>query len=51
MIRKTDLTDAQDISNIYNHYITHTVISFEEASTSAEKMSSIMNAAFQHRLP
>jgi len=51
MIRKTDLTDAQDISNIYNHDITHTVISFEETSVSAEEMSSRMNAVFQHRLP
>lgn len=51
MIRRADLTDAQDISNIYNHYITHTVITFEEATVSAEEMSSRMNAVFQQRLP
>ncbi len=51
MIRRADLTDAQDISNIYNHYISHTVITFEDAIVSAEEMSGRMNAVFQQRLP
>lgn len=51
MIRRADLTDAQDISSIYNHYISHTVVTFEETGISAEEMSGRMNDIFQQRLP
>lgn len=30
MIREVKLSDAESITNIYNHYIKNTVITFEE---------------------
>jgi L-amino acid N-acyltransferase YncA len=30
VIRPVQLTDAQAVARIYNHYILHTVITFEE---------------------
>jgi L-amino acid N-acyltransferase YncA len=39
MIRCATLTDAAAIAHIYNHYIEHTVITFEEQPLSAEQMA------------
>jgi phosphinothricin acetyltransferase len=38
MIRPVKIEDAQVISGIYNYYIEHTVITFEEAPVSAGEM-------------
>lgn len=38
MIRKVDLRDADQIADIYNHYVRNTIITFEEAELSSETM-------------
>ena len=38
MIRPIKLIDAKEISKIYNYYIKHTVITFEEQAVSIEEM-------------
>ncbi len=38
MTREVKLSDAEAILNIYNHYILHTVISFETAPLSLQEM-------------
>lgn len=39
MIRYASVADAVQIARIYNHYIRHTTVTFEEAEVSAEKMA------------
>ena len=38
MIRPAILNDAAAISDIYNHYVMHTVITFEEIAVTADEM-------------
>ena len=38
MIRKVNLDDAAQIRDIYNHYVDHTIITFEENQVSIENM-------------
>ena len=38
MIRKATANDAETITDIYNHYITHTIVTFEETPVSSEEM-------------
>ncbi|MDR2101947.1 MAG: GNAT family N-acetyltransferase [Treponema sp.] len=38
MIRPVSIADARDIAEIYNYYIEHTVITFEEIPVSLEEM-------------
>ncbi len=44
MIRKVNLSDAEDIVAIYNHYITDTTISFEVTPLSVEEMRQRISA-------
>lgn len=39
MIRSVHITDAHDITNIYNHYIKNTTITFEELEITSEEVS------------
>lgn len=39
MIRTVEVSDAQAIASIYNHYVANTTISFEEQPVSAEQMA------------
>lgn len=39
MIRTAEVSDAQAIASIYNHYVANTTISFEEQPVSAEQMA------------
>ena len=39
-VRPATVDDAQDIAGIYNHYIEHTVITFEEDPVPAHEMAS-----------
>lgn len=39
MIRPADTGDAQGIASIYNHYITDTVVTFEESTLSGDEMA------------
>lgn len=39
MIRSANTQDANDIANIYNHYIANTAVTFEEEIVSADDMS------------
>ena len=39
VIRKAKQSDAQSIADIYNHYIAHTVITFEDSSVSDEDIA------------
>ncbi len=50
MIRPAQPTDAAAIAAIYNHYILHTAISFEETAVTAEEIAARM-AAIQPALP
>lgn len=38
-VRPAEVTDAGAIAAIYNHYVTHTVITFEEEPVSADDMA------------
>ncbi len=37
MIRPVKLNDANDIVEIYNHYVLHSVVTFEEAALGEKK--------------
>jgi len=39
VIRTVEVSDAQAIASIYNHYVANTTISFEEQPVSAEQMA------------
>ncbi|WP_053975468.1 arsinothricin resistance N-acetyltransferase ArsN1 family B [Mangrovimonas xylaniphaga] len=39
MVRNVEMSDAEEISNIYNYYIKNTVITFEEMPLSKEVMA------------
>ncbi|MCL2130541.1 MAG: GNAT family N-acetyltransferase, partial [Treponema sp.] len=38
MIRSANLLDTTAICEIYNHYVTHTIVTFEETAVSAAEM-------------
>lgn len=40
MIRPVQMNDASEICDIYNHYVTQTIITFEEAPVSINEMES-----------
>jgi L-amino acid N-acyltransferase YncA len=44
MIRDIQLTDAQAVAAIYNHYIQHTIVTFEEVSIEAQEMENRIRA-------
>ncbi|OMP32821.1 arsinothricin resistance N-acetyltransferase ArsN1 family B [Mangrovimonas sp. DI 80] len=39
MVRNVEMSDAEEISNIYNYYIKNTVITFEETPITKEEMA------------
>ena len=51
MIRPVELTDAPAICKIYNHYIEHTVVSFEEQTVTNEEMERRITTVLTENLP
>jgi phosphinothricin acetyltransferase len=51
MIRSTKLEDAIRIADIYNHYVTHSMITFEEVPVGAKTMRERIQAILEHDLP
>ncbi|MFC1885731.1 arsinothricin resistance N-acetyltransferase ArsN1 family B [Thermodesulfobacteriota bacterium] len=51
IIRPATLRDAEDVVDIYNHYILNTVITFEEQSVSPEDLSKRIQKVFSENLP
>jgi L-amino acid N-acyltransferase YncA len=51
MIRPATKPDAQAIADIYNHYIQHTVVTFEEQPISPGDILDRMEKVFQSGLP
>lgn len=51
MIRAVKQEDAKAISDIYNHYITNTVITFEEETVNAKEMSNRITRVKNAGLP
>lgn len=50
-IRPATLDDAHAIAHVYNHYVEHTTVSFEEATVSAEEMARRIAEVTQRGLP
>lgn len=50
-IRTADAGDAAGIARIYNHYIEHTVITFEEAPVAAEDIAQRLEETLAANLP
>ena len=50
-IRQATSADAARIAAIYNHYITHTVVSFEEEPVSADEMARRIERVRSESLP
>jgi phosphinothricin acetyltransferase len=50
MIRSAMVADAQAICTIYNHFILHSTVTFEEVPIAQEEMAKRIEAA-SHRLP
>lgn len=51
MIRHLRLDDIDAVANIYNHYISNTVISFEEVPVSADEIKDRVDAVVTKDLP
>ena len=51
MVRDVQQQDAQAICDIYNHYITHTVITFEESTVNAQDIATRISSVEQSGLP
>ncbi|HSB97695.1 MAG TPA: GNAT family N-acetyltransferase [Spongiibacteraceae bacterium] len=51
MIRPATTSDAEVISQIYNHYILNTVVTFEEVIVTASEMAARIQAVQDHSLP
>lgn len=51
MIREVNSSDAENIASIYNHYISNTVITFEEATISANQMNDRVQEIVSTGLP
>jgi phosphinothricin acetyltransferase len=50
-IRTATADDADRIADIYNHYVRHTVVTFEEEPVSGEQMRQRMDDVFASSLP
>ncbi len=50
-IRLAEVTDAAAITAIYNHYVEHTAISFEEQAVPVDEMASRISTVLQQGLP
>ncbi len=48
MIRDATLDDSEAIARIYNHYIEHTAITFEEQPVSANEMGERISRVIPH---
>ncbi len=51
MIRTAKIEDAEALAGIYNHYVSNTVVSFEETALSGEEMARRVSKASEHGLP
>jgi len=51
MVRTATIRDADAIATIYNHYVVHTVVTFEEEPVSGPEMTRRMEEVFQWSLP
>lgn len=51
LIRPAEVTDAATIAAIYNHYVEHTAISFEEQAVPVDEMASRITTVLQQDLP
>jgi L-amino acid N-acyltransferase YncA len=51
MIRPVRASDAEAICRIYNHYVLHTVVSFEEEAVAPEEMARRIESVAAARLP
>ncbi len=51
MIRSAETGDGPELARIYNHYITNTVVTFEEATVSAAEMGARVAEVAGNRLP
>ena len=51
MIRQAKSCDAENIASIYNHYISNTIITFEEDTVSADEMSNRIQQIMSMGLP
>lgn len=51
MIRSALAADAGRIAGIYNHYVTHTVVTFEETAVTAVEMEGRISDTFNADLP
>lgn len=50
-IRPAEVTDAAAIAAIYNHYVEHTAISFEEQPVPVDEMANRITTVLQQGLP
>ena len=50
-IRLAEVTDAAAIAAIYNHYVEHTAVSFEEQAVPVDEMASRISTVLQQGLP
>ena len=50
-IRPATLADAWSLAGIYNHYVRHTIVTFEEEPLSTKLMEARINAVRSHSLP
>ncbi len=50
-IRPAEVTDAAAIAAIYNHYVEHTAISFEEQAVPVDEMATRITTVLQQDLP
>lgn len=51
MIRPARLSDAPSITKIYNHYVKHSIATFEEQALAAAEMQQRMQSVFEAELP
>lgn len=51
MMRQATSEDCADIAQIYNHYIQHTIVTFEEQEVSAKEMRSRLESVESEGLP
>lgn len=51
MIRSVELTDAEAIANIYNHYVLNTAVTFEETEVGTSDIKSRISEAVEQSLP
>lgn len=50
-IRPAESRDADGIARIYNHYVKHSIATFEEQQVSVDQMAERVHAVIQHPLP